>query len=237
MPTRYAGRLSVRLTRTSAGGCGHRRRGRGPVDLGRELDHGRRVEDRAQRQRHAELVRTRDITCIASSECPPSAKKLSWMPISSDRQHARSRSSAIRALGLGPRRYELLRGRARRSHSGSGSASRSTLPFGVQRQLARRARTRSGSCSSGTCSARKARRSLGVGRGVRRRRGRRRAGSRRARRGGRRRPPRGCSGRRSSTVSISPGSIRKPRILIWRSVRPRKSIVPSGSQRARSPVR
>ena len=40
-----------------------------------------------------------------------------------------------------------------------------------------------------------------------------------------------------SRCSISPGSIRKPRILIWSSARPRISIRPSGCPRARSPVR
>ncbi len=40
-----------------------------------------------------------------------------------------------------------------------------------------------------------------------------------------------------STDSISPGSMRSPRSLIWASTRPRKSRVPSSRQRARSPVR
>ena len=43
----------------------------------------------------------------------------------------------------------------------------------------------------------------------------------------------GCS---ASRASISPSSMRKPRILTWKSLRPRNSIVPSGRQRARSPV-
>ena len=44
----------------------------------------------------------------------------------------------------------------------------------------------------------------------------------------------GCS---ASALSISPSSMRKPRTFTCWSTRPRKSIVPSGSQRARSPVR
>src|SRR5699024_11786689 len=37
--------------------------------------------------------------------------------------------------------------------------------------------------------------------------------------------------------SISPSSIRKPRIFTWKSLRPRYAIVPSPSHRPRSPVR
>ena len=40
-----------------------------------------------------------------------------------------------------------------------------------------------------------------------------------------------------SAVSTSPGSTRKPRTFTWKSARPRKSSVPSGRHRARSPVR
>ena len=39
------------------------------------------------------------------------------------------------------------------------------------------------------------------------------------------------AGHRSSALSISPISIRKPRILTWLSRRPRNSSLPSGSQR------
>ena len=41
----------------------------------------------------------------------------------------------------------------------------------------------------------------------------------------------------TSTASISPGSIRNPRIFTWSSARPRRSSSPSRRQRARSPVR
>ena len=44
----------------------------------------------------------------------------------------------------------------------------------------------------------------------------------------------GCPAR---AASISSSSTRNPRILTWLSVRPRHSSVPSGRQRARSPVR
>jgi hypothetical protein len=39
-----------------------------------------------------------------------------------------------------------------------------------------------------------------------------------------------------SFASISPGSIRKPRIFTWKSLRPWNSSVPSSPQRPRSPV-
>ncbi|MCP9984605.1 hypothetical protein LUX32_49065 [Actinomadura madurae] len=45
------------------------------------------------------------------------------------------------------------------------------------------------------------------------------------------------SGSVRSTSSISAGSIRYPRILIWSSARPWKSSMPSGRRLARSPVR
>ncbi len=48
---------------------------------------------------------------------------------------------------------------------------------------------------------------------------------------------RATSGCLASTASISPGSMRKPRILSWRSARPRNSRRPSKRKRARSPVR
>ena len=42
---------------------------------------------------------------------------------------------------------------------------------------------------------------------------------------------------RASAASISPSSMRKPRILTWLSARPTNSIAPSSRQRTRSPVR
>ena len=66
------------------------------------------------------------ISRVASSECPPSAKKSSSMPTRSTPQH----------LGKQPAQHLLLR-RARRraptggASSGAGSARRSSLPFGV----------------------------------------------------------------------------------------------------------
>ena len=45
------------------------------------------------------------------------------------------------------------------------------------------------------------------------------------------------TGARASAASISPSSMRKPRILTWSSMRPRYSRSPFGSRRARSPER
>ena len=53
----------------------------------------------------------------------------------------------------------------------------------------------------------------------------------------RRPPPRATPRVRPSAASISPSSMRKPRIFTWWSSRPRNSRLPSGRQRARSPVR
>ena len=38
-------------------------------------------------------------------------------------------------------------------------------------------------------------------------------------------------------AAISPSSMRRPRSLTWKSMRPRNSTVPEGSKRARSPLR
>ena len=45
------------------------------------------------------------------------------------------------------------------------------------------------------------------------------------------------AGAAASAASISPSSIRKPRIFTWSSIRPRYSSSPFSSRRARSPVR
>ena len=42
-------------------------------------------------------------------------------------------------------------------------------------------------------------------------------------------------GHEASAASTSPSSMRKPRILTWKSILPRHSINPSGRQRAKSP--
>jgi hypothetical protein len=120
------------------------------------------------------------------------------------------------------------------TESGSGRARRSTLPLGV-----------SGSASSSTkaegtmCSGRRSRRCRlsSAAPGAASATTSRPPAARRRRRRGRGPPPRGPPGCSSSTASISPGSMRKPRTLTCWSARPRNSRPPSGSRRARSPER
>ena len=90
---------------------------------------------------------------MAISECPPSSKKLSWMPIAatpitSAQISASSSSSGVRgAAGWPP---------ASSRRSGSGSARRSTLPFGVSGSPESRTKA-AGTMYSGSFAARKAR--------------------------------------------------------------------------------
>ena len=116
-----------------------------------------------------------------------------------------------------------LRRPARSAPSGRSCCSRSAA--GVSRQW-----NAAGTMYSGSDAASRSRRSLGA-----------RAAAGRSRRppvlaavrAARRRPPRrrGRPGTRSRVFSISPISIRKPRILTWVSRRPRNSSLPSGRQR------
>ncbi len=95
-----------------------------------------------------------------------------------------------------------------------------------------------GPCSAGSRPRRKARSAGRVARRVRRRHDDRRRAACRPRRPGAAPPPpartAGCARQRGLDLA---GSTRKPRSLTWWSRRPRNSTVPSGSQRARSPVR
>ena len=120
--------------------------------------------------------------------------------------------------------------------SGAGSAERSSLPLAFRGNAGRSTKA-AGTMYAGSVRPSAARRSLSlaVQPGWRPRRppaADRRGGPRAARP-----PPRARPGRRVSAASISPSSMRKPRILTWWSARPRNSSVPSVRQRARSPVR
>ncbi len=72
--------------------------------------------------------RTRAITRIASSECPPRSKKLSWTPTRSSR--STSAPDPGQHLFLGRARRHVFAAR-KPAPSGAGSARRSSLPFGV----------------------------------------------------------------------------------------------------------
>ena len=82
--------------------------------------------------------RTRAITWVASSEWPPSSKKLSWTPTRSTPQHL-GPDAGQQLLDRRARRDDRRRPAPARRRSGAGSARRSTLPLGV-----------SGSASSST---------------------------------------------------------------------------------------
>ena len=191
-------------------------------------------------------ARRRDSRRMARSEWPPRWKKSSSTPTGCPRDRPR-RSSQIPAItsstGLrGGVRRRVLR-LAGRPRSGDGSARRSTLPLALSGSSARGTKS-DGTMCSGRLSRRWSRRSAGAGPSapsgtssaarqwpptepVRRRRPRRPPS-----------PPRRVTpGWRRSALSTSPGSTRKPRTLTWKSRRPRKSSVPSGRHRARSPVR
>ena len=111
-----------------------------------ELDRSRQLRQRSASQTAPahppaspyRLIRS--ITVTASSECPPSAKKLSCRPDSLQLQHLGPDRRELR-LGLAPRRVVCAAASAR-SASGAGNALRSSFPFAV-----------SGSCSSRTYAA------------------------------------------------------------------------------------
>ncbi|GLV72890.1 hypothetical protein Shyhy02_08930 [Streptomyces hygroscopicus subsp. hygroscopicus] len=180
-------------------------------------------------------VRSRDATRMARIESPPRAKKLSVAPASSTwRISAHTRATVRSASVRGAIRSALA---AKPSGPGAGSAARSSLPLAVSGSAA------SGTNAAGTICAgsdrwRNWRSSAALG-GP--------AGPAATTWATSRRTP-GWSSRAATTASairgwavraasISPGSIRKPRIFTWSSARPRYSSRPSASHRARSPVR
>ena len=187
--------------------------------------------------------RARETTWMLRIESPPRSKKLS------------SRADPVEAEDVGPdlRRSGVSVGGARRdvrsapgagAGSGSGRARRSTLPFGV-----------SGSSRQGDEHRRHHVRRQEPGPGSRaapRRRSAAAACPRPGRRSATRRfgpagvPARGpydghrglaTSGLRRSALSISPGSMRKPRTLTWSSARPTNRSSPSASSAPGRPVR
>ena len=168
---------------------------------------------------------TRAMIRVASSECPPRSKKTSCRPM-------RSRPRTL-APDLCESRLDVVAGGAYCAAGAAsvwtrirGSAPWSTLPFGV-----------SGSASSATTAGRQhvvgqtpaqERPQIGQARRTVRAASRRRPAAGRCRR---RQPATtawrtdGCA---HTAASISPGSMRKPRIFTCWSRRPRNSSVPSG---------
>ncbi len=154
--------------------------------------------------------RTRLISRVASSECPPSSKKLSSIPTRSTFSTSAKRTARSSSRGLRGRRPS-----AAPDSVGAGRALRSSLPFevsGSRSSVTKEAGTMWAGSTSTTCL-------------------RTRAVS----------PPttyavsRGSPGWSSRTItaacvtsgasrtadSISPSSIRKPRIFTWSSARPK----------------
>jgi hypothetical protein len=171
---------------------------------------------------------TRETTRMASSECPPSSKKLASTPTVSSRRVSAQIPASTSSAGV---RGATCRS-APAAYSGAGSALGSSLPFGVSGMLSSRtnaagtmysgrfSRTcpRSSSASTPPTTYATSRFSPG-------------ASSRATTTHSATLP---C---RRSTASTSPGSTRKPRTLTCWSMRPRNSRVPSAPQRARSPER
>ena len=124
------------------------RRARAPTAAASSASVG--VVNSARTSACSPRCRIRSISVTASSECPPSSKKLSCRPTRStpqqlrpDRRQRRSRS-----------RPAAPRTPASRTHppSGAGSALRSSLPFGVSGSASSRTYA-AGTMYSGSCAA------------------------------------------------------------------------------------
>ncbi len=207
-----------------------------------EARHRRRLEQpaaAAARRRAPRAAATR--AWVASSEWPPRCEEVVVDPHPVEPQDLAPEAGhqllvrRARRLDLGGLRVS---GRLAR-HLDPARARRSTLPLGVSGsagsgtmaagdhvlgQVLARGTAGAPPAPSSRSSATKAtsRRSPGV---VSRARSRARTTASRT------------PGWRAGAASISPSSMRKPRIFTWWSIRPRNSSSPSGRQRARSPVR
>ena len=176
--------------------------------------------------------RTRDTTRMATSEWPPSAKKLSSAPTRSSPSTALQIPAITSSAAVRGATYAAASSRP----SGAGSALRSILRVGVSGSSPSITNAE-GTRWSGTRSRIHPRRSLPDGtassEGTTYATSRRSPGrSSRATTTTSRTP--GC---RPSSDSTSPGSTRNPRIFTWWSARPRYSMSPPLRQRATSPVR
>ncbi len=167
---------------------------------------------------------------LASSECPPRSKKPSSMPTRAT--PSTSAKSAQRISSRGPRGP---RPAGSPSYSGAGSALRSSFPFGVNGS-ASSVTNAVGTMNSGSRPHSRSRSSRTSGAGP--------AGTTYAT--SRRSPGRSSrivttvsatDGCRTSSASISPSSMRKPRSLTCWSTRLRYRSAPSLRRHTRSPVR
>ena len=159
-------------------------------------------------------------------ESPPRAKKLSSTPTRSGCRAPRPRCAASAGLRLGARRH--VRGPGVRLRGRRGQRAPVDLAAAWSAAPRPAARTPPGPCSRAGSGCSRTRSSPRRG-GVRARWARRRppaAGGPRVSRATTTASP--TSGWPSRAASISPGSMRKPRILTWSSARPRYSSTPSG---------
>ena len=182
-------------------------------DLDPVLQPGREQRVPAQRRR----------SCRSTPDVRPARARPPY-------SRARISSSAV----VGVTRGVTAAGGDRR---GGGQRARGrALPSGVSGSCVERDEGDAAPCSSGTAAAVRARSAPATSAAGRRHHVADEAAGRRPVLDG---PPPapGDVGVRRSTASISPGSIRRPRIFTWSSARPSRSSVPSGRQRTRSPVR
>ncbi len=158
--------------------------------------------------------RIREIARVASSECPPSSKKLSSAPTRS----ASSSTAQIPASSscTGPDGGTNLSMGASAA-PGSGSAALSTLPFGVRGRAASSVNT-AGTMNAGSRSPANSRSSAAGGIPAAGSDGTRYAASRSESATTTASRTRGWP---ASTSSTSPSSTRNPRTLTWPSARPR----------------
>ena len=174
---------------------------------------------------------------IASSECPPSAKKSASTSFTSQSSKAAKDCAMVVSVPVRGARPET-----RDINCGIGSALRSSLPFALSGNSASCNNT-VGTMCAGSFSRRRSRNTV-VSSG-------KPDCDTRYPTSWRASPPvaaawlntqawaTACStsGNCCITRSISPSSMRCPRILSWSSLRPRYSTAPFSSQRATSPVR
>ena len=89
--------------------------------------------------------RTREISRTASSEWPPSSKKLSWRPTRSTLSSSPRCCASV--CSISPCGRLVARARDSAAASGAGSALRSSLPFGVSGKRVQHARTPPAPCT------------------------------------------------------------------------------------------
>ena len=182
------------------------------------------------------VSRIREITCVASNECPPNSKKLSCAPTTSTFNRSAQMPATICSTGVSGATYPPVN--LSRFTSGCGSALTSTLPLGVKGHSSSIITT-VGTMYSGKRSCKYSRSSAPP--------------ACRSTRPFKMMYPTNCwlptwssftstmhsltNGCALKTTSISLNSTRKPRNFTCASTRPRYASSPPSNHRTRSPVR